>query len=320
MQDRNLFAKTDFNNMTTTENGKVHKLKTENFPTVDKDDPSLLSPKEEELMRVLSNSFRHSEKLRNHLNFILSHGSMYKVYNGNLMFHGCIPMDENGNYSKLNINGHEYGGKELLDVIDRYVNKAYFGNAANDAESRYAKDFMWYLWCGAKSPLYGKDKMAFFERTFLDDKELHAEHYNSYYSFSEKREVCERILSEFGINKDKGHIINGHVPVKIKDGESPVKAGGKLFVIDGGISKAYQRTTGIAGYTLIYDSHSLSLAEHKPFISGESEHTPVVKIVEKMESRVNVADTDNGADILEKIEDLRLLLKAYRNGSIKEKK
>ena len=177
---------------------------------------------------------------------------------------------------------------------------------------------MWYLWCGPKSPLYGKDKMAFFERYCIDDKELHKERYNDYYVFSESVDVCSRILGMFGLDERKGHIINGHVPVKIKNGESPVKAGGRLFVIDGGISKAYQKATGIAGYTLIYDSHSLSLAEHKPFIFGESEHTPKIRLVEKLESRANISDTDKGQELLEKINDLRELLKAYKSGRIKE--
>ena len=267
--------------------------------------------------KVLVNSFRHSEKLHKHMKFLFSHGSMYKICNQNLMFHGCIPFNDDGSYATVNIAGKEYCGKELLDTIDLMVDKAYFGR--HNRNECYERDFMWYLWCGSVSPLYGKDKMAFFERIFLEDDELHKEHYNPYYTLYESPDICSTILNTFGIDEKKGHIINGHVPVKIKDGESPVKADGKLFVIDGGISKAYQSSTGIAGYTLIYDSHSLSLAEHKPFVSGQSEHTPEVHIVEKMESRVNVADTDRGKEISEKISDLRELLEAYRNGIIKER-
>ena len=177
---------------------------------------------------------------------------------------------------------------------------------------------MWYLWSGACSPLYGKDKMAFFERYFLDDKELQRENYNAYYQFSEHADVCGRILKMFGLDAERGHIINGHVPVKIKNGEQPVKADGRLFVIDGGISKAYQKATGIAGYTLIYDSHSLSLAEHRSFIMGQSEHTPEIHLVEKLDRRANISDTDKGAELLEQIHDLRELLNAYRSGEIKE--
>ena len=316
MAHRNLFGRVDFENFTVEEQGKTYSLKDKNFPTVDKNNPLQLSKKEKELMKVLTNSFQHSEKLHKHMKFLFSHGSMYKICNSNLMFHGCIPLEKNGEYMKVNINGIEYSGKSLLDEIDQLVYQAYFGR--ENGENQYARDFMWYLWCGAKSPLYGKDKMAFFERIFLEDKSLHKEHYNSYYNFCEQVEVCDDILERFGIDKKKGHIINGHVPVKIKDGERPVKAEGKLFVIDGGISKAYQEATGIAGYTLIYDSHSLSLAEHKPFVPGESEQTPKVQIVEKMDRRVNIADTDKGQEISDKIEDLRKLLDAYRNGVIKE--
>ena len=203
-----------------------------------------------------------------------------------------------------------------LDKLDEIVNRAYFMSPCEEKD--YAADFLWYLWCGPWSPLYGKDKMAFFERYFLEDKELHKERYNAYYTYSETKETCERILTEFGLDKDRGHIINGHVPVRIKNGESPVKAGGKLFVIDGGISKAYQKATGIAGYTLIYDSHSLNLAEHKPFIPGESEHTPTIHLVERLERRANISDTDKGAEIAEKIADLKELLKAYRTGVLKQ--
>lgn len=316
MAHRSLFGRVNFENFTVEEQGKCYTLKDKNFPTVDKSNPLQLSKKEQELMKVLANSFQHSEKLHKHMKFLFSHGSMYKVCNSNLMFHGCIPFEENGEYMKVNIHGIEYSGKSLLDEIDQLVYQAYFGRESG--ENQYARDFMWYLWCGAKSPLYGKDKMAFFERIFLEDKALHKEHYNSYYSFCEQVEVCDDILEEFGIDKKKGHIINGHVPVKIKDGERPVKAEGKLFVIDGGISKAYQEATGIAGYTLIYDSHSLSLAEHKAFVPGESEQTPEVQIVEKMDRRVNIADTDKGQEISDKIKDLRKLLDAYRNGVIKE--
>jgi fructose-1,6-bisphosphatase-3 len=217
----------------------------------------------------------------------------------------------------VQIGDKAYSGKELLDKLDSIANKAYFTQKGKEKE--LATDFMWYLWCGPVSPLYGKDKMAFFERYYLDDKALHKENYNAYYHYSEQAEVCERILEMFGLDPNNGHIINGHVPVKIKNGESPVKANGKLFVIDGGISKAYQSSTGIAGYTLIYDSHSLNLAEHKPFISGESELTPEIHLVERLNHRANISDTDKGAELLEQINDLRELLKAYRSGDIKQR-
>lgn len=317
MKERDVFGRVDFTHYIIEETGKSYKLKDTNFPTVDKKNPLMLSKEEKELLTILVNSFRHSEKLQKHMKFMLSHGSMYKVCNDNLMFHGCIPMEEDGTYARVNIQGESYSQKALLDKIDDLINTAYFGEEGKDKQ--YASDFMWYLWCGANSPLYGKNKMSFFERIFLEDTSLHQEYYNAYYRFCEEKSVCEDILEQFGIPGEKGHIINGHVPVKIKEGESPVKAQGKLFVIDGGISKAYQKTTGIAGYTLIYDSHCLSLAEHKPFVPGEKQQTPVVKIVEKMEKRVNIADIDKGQEILEEICELRKLLDAYRSGKIKEK-
>ncbi len=317
MNERDVFSRVDFTHFTIEEKGKSYKLKDTNFPTVDKKNPLVLSEEERELLTVLVNSFRHSEKLQKHMKFLLSHGSMYQVCNDNLMFHGCIPMEEDGTYARVNIQGERYSRKPLLDKIDSLINKAYFGEEGE--EKQYASDFMWYLWCGANSPLYGKNKMSFFERIFLEEKSLHQECYNAYYKFCESKEVCEEILEQFGIDKEKGHIINGHVPVRMKEGESPVKAQGKLFVIDGGISKAYQKTTGIAGYTLIYDSHCLSLAEHKPFVQGRMQQTPVVKIVERMEKRINIADIDKGQEILEEICELRRLLDAYRSGRIKER-
>ncbi|MDE7361290.1 MAG: fructose-1,6-bisphosphatase [Oscillospiraceae bacterium] len=313
MEERSLFVKADFSNGEIEIGGKKYPLLDANFPTVFPNDPSALSPAENELMAILENSFLHSEKLQRHIRFLLSKGSMYNVCNGNLMFHGCIPMDENGDLQSLEIGGVKYSGKPLLDEINKLVNKAFF------SEDNYARDFMWYLWCGARSPLYGKDKLAFFEQYYIGDKELCRERYNSYYEFSENAEVCSDIMRQFSIDEKRGHIINGHIPVKIKDGESPVKANGKLFVIDGGISKAYQRATGIAGYTLIYDSHSLSLAEHKPFISENGGESPLIRIVERLERRANISDTDKGAELAEQIRDLHELLEAYRSGAVKER-
>lgn len=313
MDERSLFVKTDFTNAEIEIGGKKYPLQDKSFPTVDSDDPSALSEAESTLMAILQNSFLHSEKLQRHMRFLLSKGSMYNVCNGNLMFHGCIPMDDEGKLQSLEINDQKYSGKPLLDEINTLVNKAFF------SKDGYACDFMWYLWCGARSPLYGKDKLAFFEQYFIGVKDLCRERYNSYYAFSEKAEVCCDILRQFSIDENRGHIINGHVPVKIKDGESPVKADGKLYVIDGGISKAYQQATGIAGYTLIYDSHSLSLAEHKPFERENGGETPVIRIVEKLTSRANVSDTDKGAELAEQINDLHELLNAYRDGTIKER-
>ena len=316
MQERDLFSKVDFETFTVTLSGKTLPLPDRNFPTVDPASPLALSPEENELMKVLAYSFRHSERLNTHIRFLYSNGSMYKVINGNLLFHGCIPFTEEGELLRVRVDDHAYCGRALLDKLDETANKAYFLSPGKEKEA--AADELWYLWCGAGSPLYGKDKMAFFERYFLDDETLHVERYNPYYHYSEQEAVCRQLLEMFGLDPEKGHIINGHVPVKIKNGESPVKAGGKLFVIDGGISKAYQSSTGIAGYTLICDSHSLILAEHKPFISGESEHTPSVRLVERFDRRMNVSDTDKGKELLGRIQDLKMLMDAYRAGSIKE--
>jgi len=318
MDDRELFSNIDTENGTVKLGGKTYDLLDKNFPTVDKADPLALTDEENELMTVLANSFMHSDKLCEHMRFLYTNGSMYKTINGNLLFHGCIPLDEKGELLSVKIEGEEYSGKALLDKLDEVANKAYFLHSGDEKEN--SADLLWYLWCGPRSPLYGKDKMAFFERYFIDDHDLHTENYNAYYQFSENADVCMKILEMFGLDPEKGHIINGHVPVKIKNGESPVKAGGKLFVIDGGISKAYQKATGIAGYTLICDSHSLNLAEHKPFIAGESEHTPTLHLVERFDHRANICDTDRGEELLAKINDLRELLKAYRSGIIKQKK
>lgn len=315
MENRDLFGNVDFLTGTVEVNEKKYLLRDRYFPTVDPNDPSKLSDAEKELMTILINSFGHSGKLRKHIRFLLSKGATYKICNGNLLFHGCIPLDSSGELMCVNIGEKRFCGRALLDEINLMVNRAYF---TKDESADYERDFMWYLWCGAGSPLYGKDKLAFFEQYFIGEEECSREYYNDYYKYIEDSEVCKKILRHFSINEERGHIINGHVPVKIKDGESPVKADGKLFVIDGGISKAYQKTTGIAGYTLIYDSHSLSLAEHKPFVQGDNKETPMIRVVEKLGSRANISDTDKGAELLERVEDLNELLRAYRNGDIKE--
>lgn len=312
MKSRNLLTQVDFKNGTITIKGKAYKLKDNNFPTINPENPLELTMQEDELMNILSASFRHSQKLNRHMKFLYSHGSIYKVCNGNILYHGCIPMTESGEFEYMNIGGKNYSGKALLDRINEIAREAYYGTYGSKSKEQ-ACDFMWYLWCGAKSPIYGKDKMAFFERYFTDNSALHKEIYNPYYKLSDNPQVCMKILREFGVSAENGHIINGHVPVKIKDGESPIKADGKLYVIDGGISKAYRTKTGIAGYTLIYDSHSLQLAEH----TAEN-YAPKVYIVEKMKERVNISDTDLGKELEERISDLNELLKAYRSGAIQE--
>ncbi|MDO4279005.1 MAG: fructose-1,6-bisphosphatase [Lachnoclostridium edouardi] len=316
MEDRLLLEAVDYERGTVTLEGKTYALTDKAFPTVDPKNPLKLTKEEEELMHTLVVSFRHSELLHRHINFLYTHGSLYKCYNSNLLYHGCIPMKEDGSFEEMMFDGKAQYGKSLMDCIEKQIKKAYF-LPDGDKEKDDASDFMWYLWCGAKSPVFGKDRMATFEHYFIADKSTHKENMNPYYRLSVEEKYCGQILEEFGLSREGSHIINGHVPVKIKDGEKPVKAGGKLYIIDGGLSKAYQSKTGIAGYTLIYNSNHLALAEHKPFMPNK-ENTPKVYITEKMANRIRVADTDLGKDIAERISDLKELVAAYRAGVIKE--
>ena len=317
MEERILLSAIRYDRGTVTIDGKEYPMRDMNFPTVDPADPLRLTDEEEELLHTLELSFRHNARLHEHVRFLYSNGSMYKCCNSNLLYHGCIPMTENREFDGLMVGGKMYRGKELMDFIDTQVKNAYF--LPEDAPEKEAcRDFMWYLWCGAKSPLFGKEKMTAFEHYFIEDKATHKETMNPYYQLSEEEETCDMILKEFGLPTKGSHIINGHMPVKIKSGETPIRAGGKLFIIDGGLSKAYQERTGIAGYTLIFNSHHLALAEHKPF-DPERERTPKVYIVEKMQKRITVADTDEGKELAGRIEDLKELLKAYRSGLLKER-
>lgn len=316
MNDRLQITCIDFAKGTVAIGGKEYPMKDMILPTVDPKDPLKLTKEEEELMRTLQMSFKHSTDLQRHIKFVYSHGGMYKCCNSNVLYHGCIPMKENGEFDELKINGIIYSGKRLLKYIEDIVKMAYF-LPDGDPMKEWCMDFVWYLWCGPKSPVFGKDKMATFESYFVADKATHKEHMNPYYKLSQKEEICDKILKEFGLPVTGSHIINGHVPVKLKDGESPIKGNGKLYVIDGGLSKAYQPKTGIAGYTLIFNSHYLALAEHKPFDPNQ-ESTPKVEIVERMQKRVMVADTDIGKRLKAQIEDLYELVAAYRGGVLKE--
>ena len=316
MDDRILLEAVDYNRGVVTIEGTEYPMLDTMFPTIDPKHPLRLTKEEDELLHTLIMSFRHSGLLHKHIRFLYTHGALYKCHNGNLLYHGCIPMRPDGSFEGMICNGEELTGRALMDYIGEQIHKAYF-LSEDDPDKNSARDFMWYLWCGAKSPVFGKDKMTTFEHYFVADKTTHRERLNPYYKLSQQEEVCDRILQEFGLSGGGSHIINGHVPVKIKDGEMPVKANGKLFVIDGGLSKAYQKYTGIAGYTLIYNSHHLALAEHKPF-NPEQENTPRVAIVEKMKNRIMVSDTDKGKELMAQIEDLKELSAAYRRGDIKE--
>ena len=323
LEDRAILHRIDYGKGTVTLEGKEYRLLDHNFPTVDPSDPYALSAEEQEIMDRLERAFLGCEKLQQHMRFLLAKGGLYKVFNDNLLYHGCVPLDEKGNLKEVSVFGKKYRGKELYDVLDSYVRKGFF--ALDEKERQDGKDIMWYIWLHPESPLFGKNKMATFERYFLAEKETHAEKKNPYYSFLENGEVVDRILTEFGLNPKKAHIVNGHVPVKRKDGESPVKCGGKVLVIDGGFSRAYQKETGIAGYTLIYNSYGLRLVAHEPFESTEAAiekekdiHSETM-VVSRMMDRCMVGDTDIGRDLKEQVKDLERLLAAYRNGEIIEK-
>ena len=267
-QRRNFLDKINYEEGTITIGGKIYQLLDDYFPTIDPKNPYQLSAEEEEIMNRLVKAFQSCEKLQRHMRFLLNKGSLYKIYNSNLLYHGCVPLNDDGSLRKVKIYGKSYQGRTLYDVMESYVRKGFF--AVDPDEKKKGRDLMWYIWQGANSPLFGKDKMATFERYFLAEKELWKEKKNAYYLLLEDENVMNGILDEFGLDREISHIINGHVPVKTKNGENPVKCGGKVLVIDGGFSKAYQKETGIAGYTLIYNSYGLILAAHDPFESTEA--------------------------------------------------
>ena len=325
MEDRNLLHRINFDKGTITlPNGSEYPMKDMNFPTIDPENPYKLTDEESDLIKRLSHSFMRSDKLKKHLNCMYSNGSMYLSINQNLLYHASIPLNENGEFKKVVIQGKEYSGKSLMDKVDRLVREAYFEK--EDIKLRdFALDYMWYLWCGKDSPLFDKSAMTTFERYFIEDKETHVEVKGHYYEFQDQRETCEMILKEFGLDGPDTHIINGHVPVKAVKGESPLRADGKLLVIDGGFSRAYQSSTGIAGYTLIFNSQGIQLVQHEPFESAkamverESDIQSVTVVREFISSRMLVKDTDNGKKLKNQVDDLKKLLDAYRLGLIKEK-
>ena len=325
MQNRLLLDKIDFEKGTINIGDKEYTLNDTNFPTIDPKDPYKLTQEERELIDKLKSSFLNSEKLQKHVRFLYAKGSMYLKYNSNLLYHGCIALNQDGSFKKMKLDNVTYSGKSYIDRTERLAREAYFGKAGSQSKL-YALDSIWYLWCGSNSPLFGKDKMTTFERYFIKDKSTHTEIKNPYYKFRDDETICNNILSEFGLNPNDSHIINGHVPVKTKQGESPIKANGKLLVIDGGFSKAYQPETGIAGYTLIYNSYGLLLASHAPFESTQKaidEGKDILSstiVLEKSTNRIRVTDSDVGFEIKDQIRDLELLLTAYRKGLIKEQR
>ena len=322
MEKRLLLDKIDFEKGTIKIEGKEWTLCDTDFPTIDPNNPYKLSKDEEKVLKSLEASILNSEKLQSHIRFLFTHGALYKKVNGNLLYHGCIPMTETGEFAEVTINGRDYKGRALMDYLDEQVRAAYYSPCESEEIGR-SGDLMWYLWEGSDSPLFGKEKMTTFERLFIADKAAHKEPTRPYYKLIKYREPCEKILKEFGLSDRHSKILNGHVPVKIKDGESPIKGGGLLYVIDGGISKAYQKQTGIAGYTFIFNSRFMALAEHTPYEPLKEDGTqkfvsPVVKIVETLPERMMVLDSDQGVVMVDQIEDMKQLVEAYRKGIIKE--
>ena len=324
MQDRLMLDKIDYENKALVIDGVSYAMKDVDFPTVNKDRPYELTPEEEQVMERIRHGFVKCEKLQKHVRFLFSKGGLYKVHNSNLLYHGCVPMDDQGDFSKVNIYGKEYSGRALYDVLENYARRGYY--VIDDLKEKLkGQDIIWYIWEGPNSPVYGKDKMATFERYFLEDKAMHAEIKNSYYKHLDNEEVIQKIFKEFGLDEIHSHIVNGHVPVERKKGESPIKCGGKLLIIDGGFSKAYQDKTGIAGYTLVVNSYGMRLVAHEPFESTESailNESDIFSdsiILETSTMRQKIADKDIGTELREMIHQLEDLLQAYRNGLIIER-
>jgi len=324
MKDRELLKAIDYEKGTITIDGKTFPLKSNDFPTIDPKHPNQLSTEEKLLVEKLHRSFMVSEKLHAHIKLLLSHGCMYTVCNNNLLFHASVPLNEDGTLKEVEIQkGQTYSGRNLMHAIDMMIRTAFQSDTSDD-ERQYAIDYFLYLWCGPDSPLFDKSKMATFERYFIDDKSTHTETKGNYYKLRDNADICDYILDTFDVKKPNRHIINGHVPVHASNGENPIKAGGRLMVIDGGFSEAYHKETGIAGYTLVYHSRGFQLVQHEPFrgtqdaiITG-SDIKSTTQIVEMSAHRMLVADTDKGIELNQQIDDLEELLYAYRHGFIKE--
>lgn len=322
MSNRLLLDKIDYEKGTIEIEGVIYSLQDTQLPTIDPQNPYDLSDGERLTIDKLRRSFANSRRLQKHVRFLYTHGSMYKTVNGNLLYHGCIPMNEDGSFQAFVVNNQEYSAREYMDRVDRLARQGYF--STDKATKQYGQDAIWYLWSGAQSPLFGKDRMATFERYFIADKTTHTEKRNAYYRLRHEEATAGRILKEFGLDPVQGHIINGHVPVKVKKGESPIKADGRLIVIDGGFARAYQDVTGIAGYTLIFNSYGLLLTAHTPFETRQQAIEDCLDMVSKTEIlerntvRIRIRDTDEGHTIQRQIEDLELLITAYRDGTLQQ--
>ena len=322
MDHRALLDKIDFQANTITLDGVTYPLLDTNLPTVDPKDPYALNQYEQDLMNQLWRSFRKSEKMQRHLRMLYEHGSLYLVRNGFLLYHAAIPLNADGSFTEADVCGQCVSGKALMDRTEEIIRQAYYGEGA---AKQNALDYMLYLWEGEFSPLYNKDKMTTFERYFIADKAPHEEKKGAYFALADDEQVCENILKEFGLDSATGRIVNGHVPVRTIKGETPTRANGKRFVIDGGFSKPYQEKTGIAGYTLIYNSHGIQLVEHESFesreqaiLSGSDIHSRTL-LQDFSGQRIRIKDTDKGKELLDQINYLEQLLTCYRNGSLRER-
>ncbi len=323
LDNRLVLEKINFETGTIELEGKTYELNDSLFPTIDRNAPYALTATELAVITKLRTAFKRSEKLQKHTQFLFTNGAMYLVQNDNLLYHGCILVNEDKSLETVTVDGEEICGRELLDRFEQYARQGYYSH--NSEKRQFGRDILWYLWSGRKSPLFAKDKMATFESYFIDDKSASKETKNAYYNFRDDEEVCDMILREFGLEPEYSHIVNGHVPVEVKKGESPAKANGKLMVIDGGFSRAYQSITGIGGYTLIFNSWGMSLISHEPFsstdeaINNGSDIVSTRDIVEYSRDRISIYDTDEGVKIQKKIDNLKRLLSAYQLGAISEK-
>ena len=322
MENRTMLDKIDFEKGTVNIDGKDYAMLDMDFPTIDPKNPFALTDEERKVMARLQQAFMRCEKLQRHVRFLYAKGGLYKIYNGNLLYHGCVPLKEDGSFASVEIYGRQYKGKALYDILEYYARRGYY--AKDNKERTAGQDIIWYIWTGEGSPVFGKEKMATFERYFVAEKETHEERKNSYYKLLEREEIVDSILREFGLDSSDAHIVNGHVPVEQIHGESPIKCGGRLLIIDGGFSRAYQKKTGIAGYTLVCNSRGMRLAAHEHFesaqaaIVNESDLFSESIEVEIFPRRKLVADTDIGREIRENIYYLEELLEAYRDGTIME--
>ena len=324
MEDRLLLDKIDYEHKCITIQGVKYDLADTNFPTVDREHPYDLSPEEDEVIGQLTESFQRSEKLQKHVRFLYTKGSLYKVFNGNLLFHGCIPLTCDGQIMRFSMVGcKNLGGRAFLEHAEMVARQGYYAKPGSP-ERIAGQDFLWFLWCGRNSPLFGRDRMTTFERRLIKDESAWTEPKNAYYTYYQDPAVCDFLLKEFGLEGPHCHIINGHIPVKSKKGESPIKGGGKLLVIDGGFCRAYQSTTGIAGYTLIYNSRVMRIVSHQPFCGRKlaiEENRDIAnrsQVFERMESRLKIAQTDIGRQLQVQSEDLRNLVEAFKAGAVLE--